>query len=455
MTFRDQIDLRPVGRLQYLVLSLCVLCSVAEGFDIISMSIAVVPLTAEWQLSGTLTGLLLSMGPAGMILGAVGLAPLADRYGRRKLLLLSVTLVAAGMLASALAPNVEALLATRFLAGIGMGAVIPILALVVGEFFPVHRRATAIGISTIGNPAGAAVGGAVGAGLIAAFGWHAIFAAGGVATVGIVIALAILLPESPDFLDAHAGDRKYAAAKAKLQKFLTNIPEADVSIPARNRKELRGAMSSGFRLQSKAMVLLALVFITANGAYYLANLWLPRLLILSGLGEADGIRSVTFFSLGGACGGLLFALITIRCSAFTGCLALLSGGVASFLVMAVTASHLIGAYATAFVLGMCMLGVLGGLYALAPLLFRTEARASALGIAGGFGRVGTTLGPLGIGMLVDRGWSPASLFNLAVVPTLVAVIGIVVLSAWRRRALVMQIPEDAMPSSVGQTSKVG
>lgn len=100
------------------------------------------------------------MGPVGMAIGAMVLAPLSDRYGRRSQLIVSLTLITIFIGLSAAAIDMTQLAVFRLLAGVGMGGMLPILTITVGEFAPVSRRPSAIGILSVGFPLGSAVGGA-------------------------------------------------------------------------------------------------------------------------------------------------------------------------------------------------------------------------------------------------------------------------------------------------------
>lgn len=447
MSLRRLIDAAPIRPLQIQILILCTVIAAVEGVDIISMSIVSVDLKPAWGLTGTQVGALLSVGPAGMIAGAVLLAPLADRVGRRPVMLVAMAIVAAGMLLSAVAPSYAFLLVIRALTGIGMGAVIPINAILVSEYFPTRRRASAIGIITIGNPIGAAIIAAVASPLMGSLGWHSIFWIGGLSTAIVLVSAWFLLPETPDFVEARGTAKDQAAAMTLMRRLrLDEVREAAAADSTNTDSEPAGKHSTaGFGVRSLAMVLFSVIFIAVNGAYYLANLWLPQLLLMAGLPESTSLHAVSLFSLGAVVGSLLFAAATLRWSPFTMCCLLLAGGIVAFLGIAGVAGSATPALVAAFVLGMCMLAALGGLFALAPLLFQTGSRASALGLAGGFGRVGTTLAPMGIGLLVDSGWGPDSLFMIAVIPTAVALILIAVLGRMRRRRLQsVPVAESAM-----------
>ena len=141
-------------------------------------------------------GILLSAGLAGMTAGSLLLSPLADRYGRRPAILLSLAVTSLGMVASAFTADLAQLTAARFITGLGIGTMIASLTTIVAEYASDRRRAAAIGFSMAGYPIGAIFGGFVTLYLLEAFGWQAVFLFGGLLT-GLMIPLSLIfLPES-------------------------------------------------------------------------------------------------------------------------------------------------------------------------------------------------------------------------------------------------------------------
>lgn len=116
---------RPMSPAQVLAVALCTVINMMDGFDILAIAFTAPAIAREWLLSPTQLGLLFSSGLAGMTVGALALSPLADHWGRRRTVLLSLILITLGMLGSALSPALEPLIAARALTGIGVGAMMP------------------------------------------------------------------------------------------------------------------------------------------------------------------------------------------------------------------------------------------------------------------------------------------------------------------------------------------
>ena len=176
---QDQINSTPMSGFQVLAVTVCLAINMLDGYDVLVMSFTAPFVAEEWALSQTVTGWLLSASLIGMALGSLFLAPLADLYGRRRMTLLSLTAVTAGMLASAAAANYPQLIALRFFTGLGIGAMLASLTVVVSEYSSDRRRTLALIILQAGFPAGAMVWGMVAAPIILGYGWRWAFVFGG------------------------------------------------------------------------------------------------------------------------------------------------------------------------------------------------------------------------------------------------------------------------------------
>ncbi|MEU8698600.1 MFS transporter [Streptomyces sp. NPDC048680] len=418
---RELIDTSPISRLQIRVIVLCALVSMAEGYDIISISLAVLPITDDWGISGAQSGLLFSGGLIGMAVGSIGLGPVGDRYGRRPLLIGSLVVITVGVAFSAVAGDVTQLALLRLLTGLGMGGIIPSLPIIVGEYCPARKRSTLIALFAIGIPAGGVLGGAAGTLLMSSFGWRAAFVFGALITAATAVVAYAGIPESPDYLETKGTE----AARRKLDALVKKMNLPGTLGDAGEHRAIEapslGAAGSGSAaLKSWALVTTCVAFCLVNSAYFFGNTWTPKLLKLAGLSNNEGIGGGLLFSLGGAVGMLLFAALTLRFASMRITAGFVAAGALLFALMSSVSSQLSPTLVAAALLGLCLNAAYAGLYVMVPLLFRPEARVSALGIAAGLGRIGSIATPLGIGALVDRSWTADSIFLVFVVPTLAA-----------------------------------
>src|SRR5271154_2632875 len=196
----DFIDRQPVGGFQIGLLLTCAAVLVLDGFDTTAIGFVAPPLAKEWGLTRGALGPVFSAGLFGLMIGALVFGPIADRIGRRRIIIFSVAAFGAGALATLLARDVSSLFAIRFLTGLGLGGAMPNAIALTSEFSPHRRRATMVMVMFCGFSVGAALGGFLAAGLILHFGWRSVFVVGGTAPLLLVPILALRLPESVRFL---------------------------------------------------------------------------------------------------------------------------------------------------------------------------------------------------------------------------------------------------------------
>ena len=143
-TIGDMMNEKPMTGFQWRVIALCFLINMLDGFDVLVMAFTAVSVSAHWSLSGTQLGYLLSAGFVGMAAGSLFIAPWADRFGRRPLILAGVSVAGTGMVLSSFAATPEILGMLRFLTGLGVGGLLASSYVIAGEYASKRWRGLAI-----------------------------------------------------------------------------------------------------------------------------------------------------------------------------------------------------------------------------------------------------------------------------------------------------------------------
>jgi MFS transporter, AAHS family, 4-hydroxybenzoate transporter len=413
------IDAQPVGGFQIRLLLTCAAVLFLDGFDTTGIGYVAPVLAKEWGLTKGALGPVFSAGLFGLMIGALLFGPLADRIGRRKIIIFSTLAFGIGTLITALAQDVNTLLAIRFLTGLGLGGAMPNTIAMTSEFSPRRRRATMVMIMFCGFSVGAALGGLLAAALIPQFGWRSVFIVGGAAPLLLVPMLAWRLPESVRFL-ALSG-----RANARVAQLLGLInPKAAFDAATQfvvHEPALAGIPVLHLFKAGRTLVTLLLwvvFFMSLLDLYFLSN-WLPTVLNDLGASVSAAAAIGAMLQVGGVVGtfalGSIIDRFSFRALALVYFIAVFAVGAIGqlghsviFVTMAI------------FAAGFCIVGGQIAANALAAGFYPTSVRATGVGWALGIGRVGSIVGPLVGGVLLTVKWSTASVFMAAAVAALCA-----------------------------------
>jgi MFS transporter, AAHS family, 4-hydroxybenzoate transporter len=413
------IDRQPVGRFQIGLLLACAAVLFIDGFDTQAIGYVAPAVARDWKLARGALGPVFGAGLFGLMIGALVFGPIADRVGRRRIIIACTAAFGVGTLATTFASDVPSLMTIRFLTGLGLGGAMPNAVALTSEFSPLRRRATMVMAMFCGFVVGAAIGGLLAAVLIPAFGWHSVFVVGGVVPLLLVPFLVVRLPESIRFLalSGRAND-DVAALLARIAPSVRHAPGArfvvrEIKLPGIPVVHLFG----GGRAWA-TLILWALFFMSLLDLHMLSN-WLPT--VLNDLGASVSAAAVvgSMLQVGGVVGTFALGKFIDRFSFRA--LALIYG-FASVAVGAIGFSGRSIALTTiaVFCAGFCVVGGQGGSNALSATLYPTAIRSTGVGWALGIGRAGSIVGPLVGGMMLARQMSNESVFLAAALPALCA-----------------------------------
>ena len=403
------LDERPLGGFQHRLLVLCGLCMILDGFDVQAMGYVAPALLEDWGIAKSALGPVFGAGLLGLMLGALLFGALADRVGRRPVLLGCALMFASGMLATAAVGTLPQLIALRFLTGLGLGGIMPNAMALAGEYSPARRRASLMMLISCGFTAGALLGGLLAAWLIPTHGWRSVFIVGGVAPLLLWLPMWRGLPESAKFLLLR--DRA-GQAGAWLRKMEPSLPDG-----ARWRlDELpapRNPVAELFRggLARRTLLLWLLSFLNLIVLYFLSN-WMPSLLRAQGLDMRHALLAGSMLQLGGVIGTLAFGYGIDRLGFRRVLPPCFLAAALGLWLLGRAEGEAMWLYALLFGAGFSIIGAQPAVNALAASAYPTSLRATGVGWSLGIGRVGSVLGPWLGGVLIGLAWSQAALFAL-------------------------------------------
>lgn len=415
------IDARPWGALQRRVAALCAFIAVVDGFDTQIIAYMAPAISTEWGLARGAFGPVFAAGLLGLALGSMSGGAIADRWGRKRVIVLASLFFGAFSLATAWVGELPQMILLRFLTGLGLGAAIPNLIAITAEYAPARNRTLIVTLMFSGFPLGSVAGGILSSVWIPELGWRSLFVLGGLLPIGWAILMVKTLPESPTFLVVSG------APPRRLGELLRRIDPRHhakayvLSDPPSHRSSVVAL----FQDHRSVMTLLLWVtfFMNLLVMYFFVN-WLPTLLSMAGYALSRAIQASTAFNVGGIVGGVVLAAIIRR----KGAIPVLS---ITFVVTGVAIagiSRLENAplliFPAVFVVGFGVVGAQFCLNALAADLYPTASRSTGVGWALGVGRVGSVLGPLIGGILLGLAWKPNDLVFACLGPALLAAVSV-------------------------------
>jgi putative MFS transporter len=392
-----------IGPFQYRLLAIFGLVWAADAMQVLAIGFAAPSLAASFGLTIPQA---IQAGTAfflGMLLGAWGFGRLADRIGRRRVLIVTVLIDAVFGLASAFSPDFVTLLALRLLTGIGVGGTLPVDYAMMAEFLPPERRGRWLvaleGFWAVGTIA------------VALAAWAANQWAGQAAWRWLLVVTALpamvgfwlrlWLPESPHYLVRRGQVEQACQVLDRIARGNGREPiRVSLAASTARRGGMRELLSGPLRRRS-ALILAAWLLVST--AYYGVFIWLPGRLVTEGYGFVRGYGFLVLLAVAQLPGYLLAAigvetigrrrtLFAFLCASAAGCLLFVMAG----------EPLLIGAALLA--MSFALLGTWGALYAYTPELYPTELRATGMGVAGAMARLGGLLAPSAIALIIGAGF---------------------------------------------------
>jgi len=368
-----------------------------DAMDVGMISFIVAALAKDWKLGPEQIGLLTSINSVGMAVGAAAAGIMADRFGRKSVLLWTLVIFSAASGLSAFATGFAVLCVLRFVTGFGLGGELPVASTLVSESMPAQERGRAVVLLESFWALGWIASALIAYFVIPDYGWRVAFIIGAL-PIFYALYLRRAIEDSPRF---------------------NEIRMAPVSL----RRRIAAVWSAEHR---RSTIMLWILWFTVVFSYYGMFLWLPTVMVMKGFSLVRSFQYVLIMTLAQLPGyftaayfiekfGRKFVLVV-------------------YLVFTAVSAAWFGNSTTEGMLmaaGICLsffnLGAWGGMYAYTPELYPTSIRSTGSGLATSFGRIGGIIAPLLVGVLVERAVGIGSIFMIFFVTILVGAVAVMFL----------------------------
>ncbi|MDO5670746.1 MAG: aromatic acid/H+ symport family MFS transporter [Corynebacterium sp.] len=407
-----------------LLLWLCLGAAFLDGYDLVIMGVSIPSLRNDpsWMVSAEAATTIATFGLIGMTIGALMVGPLAARVGRRMTIIASVIAFSILTTAGGFAPTPEVFGLLKFLAGLGLGACLPMVILMMTEFASPARRSFANALVFVGYNTGAIMASVMGILLLDSFGWRSLFIIGGLPALVIVPLMIRYLPESPAFLRAR-GDWEKANDIADRYGLETKPEEV---APHDQSQAPAGSLLSKDYLRNTLLIWIA-SFMGLLLVYGL-NTWLPSMMNSAGYGLGSSLAFLAVLNIGTMFGLFVSGRVADKFGPRTAAIFWFALSGVFLALMSIDSGFWI--YLVVAIAGFFAPNAQVIVYAFVTSSHPMHLRPTALGAAAGVGRLGAISGPILGGLLVSAGLViPWGFYGFAIV----AVVGAVALACTRAK----------------------
>ena len=307
---RDIIANQSMSRLQWAVVALTIALNALDGFDVLSISFASPGIAQEWGIDRAALGIVLSMELIGMAIGSVFLGGVADKIGRRPTILGCLVVMAVGMVMATTVRGLVDLSIWRIVTGLGIGGMLAAINAVAAEFSNTRRRDLSVSLMSIGYPVGAVLGGLVAAQLLRGNDWRTVFYFGAGVTALLIPVVYFVIPESVHWLTR----KQPAGALERINGALRRMGHATVNaLPEVSALARKGSITEIFQPGLVAITtIVTLAYFFHITTFYFIVKWIPKIVVDMGFPASSAAGVLVWTNVGGATGGAVFGLLTLR-----------------------------------------------------------------------------------------------------------------------------------------------
>ena len=419
------------------VLFWCMLVIIFDGYDLVIYGVAMKGLVAQWGLSAKEAGFLGSVALFGMMIGAMALGSLADRYGRKKMIALCLVLFSLFTFLCGFAQNPPQFAIMRFIAGVGIGGAMPNLVAMMAEYSPKRMRSTMVSLMFSGYAIGGMLSAGLGIMIVPSMGWEWMFYLG-------IIPL-FLLPLIWKFLPESLGFLMRQGKEAEVRKILPIVaPELNITAEDQLvREEV---------VVKKSVVPVGQLFVEHRGVSTLAfwvsffccllmtyalSTWLPKFMEQAGYELKAGLSFLFAMNIGAMIGAIGGGWLADKFNIKAVLVAFLLLGSAAFVCLGYKAPVPV-LYVLVTIAGATTIGTQIVLYSYVAIFYPLKIRSTGIGWASGVGRIGAIVGPILGGWLVAMQLPHSTNFMVFAIPAIIATVAVLFIAKGKTEVVVAE-----------------
>lgn len=420
------IDQSPISGLQKRVMILGSMATFIDGYDIQALGLAIPGMARSFGIAPTAFAPALSLSMLGVGLGAIIFGPLADRIGRRPVLIGVLVLIGLSTLGAMIALGPAALACIRLLTGLGVGGAVPVALAMTAEYAPARRRAVLVTAMVASMALGSFVAGVLAPSIEAMWGWRGLFGVGAIAPLAMAAVFYAAYPESMRLL--LLSERRIDEVKRQVGLI---SPAHAGSLPIASPPQIRGRARFRDLFTPAFRHLTVLIWVTLwfnlFTVYSLIG-WLPTLLASAGWDQALAQRMTGVLAIGTIVGGVGISWLRDRGHATMPLFIAYGGAAVIFCGFLLWDGSVTAWMAMLVFLGLGVFGAQAALASIAAAFFYPpELCSTGVGWFNAIGRTGAIAGPLMIAHLIDAGWGTGAILATLALPMIVCAAGVLLL----------------------------
>ncbi len=413
------IDREKLSPFQWMVFAFGFLVFFCDGLDTGIIGFIAPKLIEDWGISKPALAPVMSAALVGMCLGALFSGPLADKFGRKGLIVTTCILFSVFTILCGFASTTHELMLYRFITGLGLGAAMPNISTLVSEYMPVKRKAFLTGLAGCGFMLGISFGGVLSAYLLDHFGWEIVIMIGGIIPLVLAVILFMKLPESVQYLVKINQHERARVILSQIEGQLLN-PTAKLSLGESQTEIIESPVKvlwAGYRWNS--ISLWACCF-TSLLVFYLLTSWMPTILKTAGLSTQQFSLITAIFPFGGVIGAIIMGWYMDKINPTKVVKYAYLIAVLFFIIAGLVHSNVLLLGITIFLIGALLVGAQSSLLPLAAMTYPTSCRAVGVSWMHGIGRTGAILGAFYGSLIFSYELGLAQIFFVLAIPAAIS-----------------------------------